>query len=102
MDMYESIDPAIRDHFNRTFGGFFRLPQLGTAIGGGLFAYASFFNFSIPTRVMMFAVPLALDWFRTMRNPESQVRSAQLLDWVFEFRKARAFNERHRDLFQNP
>ena len=99
--MYSSIDPAIRDHFNRTFGGGFAFPKTGFGVGAGLFAYATYFNFSVPTRLAFVALPVFLDLFWSMRNPESQIRSAQFLDWVFEYRKARSFNERHQDLFKD-
>ena len=81
--MYSSIDPCIREHYNRTFGPAFAFPKLGFGIGAGLFAYASYFNFSVPTRAAYLALPLMLDLFWSMRSPQSQIRSSEFLDWVF-------------------
>lgn len=85
MKMYETINPRISCHFNRTFSTSILdiIPKLGFAVGTGLFLYGSIFNFTIPTRVMYFITPIIADYFWTRRNPKSEVASAEFLDWVF-------------------
>ena len=49
----------------------------------------------------MFTVPVVLDIFRNGSNLKTEENSLQFLDWVIAYRRARAFNEIHRDTFRN-
>jgi hypothetical protein len=70
-------------------------------VGGGLFAYATVFNFTIPTRAVLLAVPLVLDFIR--ESPDSRVESkaSEFLDWVIGYRKAKTWAERYRPAFND-
>ena len=50
---------------------------------------------------MLFAVPVVLDIFRNGKTIKTQENCVEFLDWVIAYRRARAFNEIHRDLFRN-
>ena len=71
VDMYEAIDPCIRTYYSRTFNTGSFVPKVGLGIGASLFAYASIFNFSVPTRIAYFVVPLVIDILRTSRDTRS-------------------------------
>lgn len=90
--MYEAIDPCVRKNFKRAFGGRFDFPIVGAAVGAGLFAYASLFNFTVATRAMYFVLPIFAGYFWTRRTPKEEVATSEFLDWVFEYRKAKVFN----------
>jgi hypothetical protein len=96
--MYEEIDPQIRYRFNNVFSSsiIHAFPLPGFLVGCGLFAYAFLFNFTVPTRVMYFATPILADYFWTRRSTVSEISPSNFLDWVFEYRKARVFNERYK------
>ena len=96
MDIYKTIDPCVATHFNRTFNSKFNLPLLGMGIGGALLAYSSYFNFSVPTRLMLTAMPIAIDWLRTTRDANNEQHSLNFLNWVVGYRKAKCFAEVHR------
>jgi len=78
------------------------LPKVGLAVGTGLLAYSTIFNFSIPTRIMYFALPVFAGYVWGRRTTSSEVQTSEFLDWVFQYRKARVFNETNRHLFNNP
>ena len=99
--MYEGVDPCVRDYFNRTFNSSFNVPKLGLGIGGALFTFASISSFSIPARFTLLCMPVFIDFLRNSRDTKSEIKSAEFLDWVISYRKARSFNERHRHLFNN-
>lgn len=91
MDLYKRIDPCIATHFNRTFNSGFNLPLVGLAIGGSLFAYSTYFAFSVPTRIALTLVPVTLDWLRTTRDARNEHHTLEFLDWVIGYRKAKCF-----------
>ena len=66
-----------------------------------MFGYASLFNFTIPTRAMLFAVPLALDFFRLGSDCLVESRTSEFLDWVVGYRKAKAWAERYKPAFHD-
>ena len=76
------------------------LPVFGLGFGGALVAFGTFFNFSIPTRAYLFAVPLVFDIIRTSRDPTNEHNTLQFLDWVVGYRKSKCFNERNGKIFQ--
>lgn len=96
LDLYKTIDPCIATHFNRTFGAGWNLPLLGAGVGGSFFAFSTYFNFSIPTRIVLSAVPVVIDWLRITRDPINEQHSLNFLNWVVGYRKAKCFIERHR------
>jgi hypothetical protein len=69
VDLYKNIDKCVVTHFNRTFNSNLSIPYAGVGIGGSLFAYSTYFNFSIPTRFMLTIAPIAIDWLRITRDP---------------------------------
>ena len=101
MNLYKNIDPCIVTHFNRSFNSGWHLPSIGLAIGGALFAYSSYFAFTIPTRVVLTAVPIAVDWLRVLRDPKNEQHSLDFLNWVVGYRKAKCFVELHHKEFEN-
>lgn len=101
VDLYKNIDPCIATHFNRTFNSSFNLPYAGLGLGGAFFAFSSYFNFSIPTRVVLTIVPVAIDWLRVTRDPKNEQHSLDFLNWVVGYRQAKCFAERHHKEFQS-
>lgn len=104
IDTYSNINPDIRTHFTNVFNATFfnQAQKTGLGIGAGLLAYSTIFNFSIPTRVMYFALPAFVGYVWGRRNTHSEVETSNFLDWVFQYRKARVFNETHKHLFNSP
>jgi hypothetical protein len=76
------------------------VPKLGLLAGGGLAAYTTVINSSIPVRLATFAIPVFLDYLRNTNDIRVEERSIEFLDWVLGYRKAMAINERNRALFQ--
>ena len=72
------------------------------AIGVGLFAYSTIFNFTVATRFMYFLAPVCVGYYWSRRSPKEEIRTSEFLDWVFEYRKAKVFNEKNRHLFNSP
>jgi hypothetical protein len=99
VDLYKNINPSVSSHFNRTFNNNWHLPKLGLALGGGLFAYASLFNFTIPTRTMLLVAPIVIDYLRISSDPLVEAKSAEFLDWVIGYRKAKCWAEKNRHTF---
>ena len=102
VDLYKSIDPCISTHFNRTFSSGWNIPYAGVGFGGACFAFSTYFNFSIPTRIVLSAAPILIDWIRVTRDPINEQHSLNFLNWVVGYRKAKCFVERHRSEFSNP
>ena len=75
------------------------MPKLGIVTGGGLLAFSSYFNFSIPTRFVLTALPVFIDWIRITRDAKNEQHSLNFLNWVIGYRKAKCFAERHRGQF---
>ncbi len=101
LDHYKNIDPCIATHFNRTFNSSWNLPYAGLATSGGLFAFSSYFSFSIPTRIVLTAVPVLIDWLRITRDPINEQHTLDFLNWVVGYRKAKCFSELHRKEFES-
>jgi hypothetical protein len=99
VDLYREVDPCIATHFNRTFNSTLVLPRVGLAVGGSLFAFSTYFGFTVPTRLVLTAVPVAIDWLRTTRDAKNEHQVLAFLDWVVGYRKAKCFVELHRDRF---
>lgn len=99
VDLYKAVDPCIATHFNRTFSSTWNLPSTGLALGGGLLAYSTYFNFSIPTRFVLTIVPVAIDWIWHTRDPINEQRSLDFLNWVVGYRKALCQAERRKTQF---
>ena len=99
MDMYEGINPCVRDYFNRTFNASYNFPKYGLGIGVTLFAFSTISNFSVPSRLVLFTVPVFIDILRRSRDTKSEIKTSEFLDWIISYRRARSFNERHKDLF---
>ena len=68
VDLYKNIDPCIATHFNRAFNAKFNIPYVGLGIGAAFFAYSTYFSFSIPSRLVLSVVPIAIDWL--YRSPD--------------------------------
>lgn len=101
VNIYKQIDPCIATHFNRTFNASFNIPFIGLGVGGSLFLFASYFTFSIPTRVMLTALPVVVDWIRLARDAHNEKHTLDFLNWVVDYRKAKCFAEIHRSEFQS-
>ena len=101
VNIYKQIDPCIATHFNRTFKASFNIPFIGLGVGGSLFLYSSYFNFSIPSRVVLSVFPILIDWARTTRDAVNEQHSLDFLNWVVDYRKAKCFAELHHAEFQN-
>ena len=99
VDIYKNINPSISSDFNRTFNNNLHLPKLGLALGGGLFAYASLFNFTIPSRAMLLVAPVFIDYLRISSDPFVEAKSAEFLEWVIGYRKAKCLAEKNRHTF---
>lgn len=89
--MYKNINPCIATNFNRAFDARLRIPIIGSAIGGALLAYSSYFGFSIPTRVALTAVPIYINWLWDFSDPRDHHKSLEFLDWVVGYRKAKCW-----------
>jgi len=76
VDLYKNINPCISSDFNKTFNNNWTVPKSGLVVGGGLFAYASLLNFTIPTRAMFLAAPIVLDFFRMSSNSLIECRTS--------------------------
>lgn len=71
------------------------------AVGVGLFTYATIFNFTIATRFMYLVTPLFVGYYWSRRGPKEEIKTSEFLDWVFQYRKAKVFVEKNRDLFSS-
>ena len=96
VNLYKQIDPCIATHFNRTFNSSINVPWLGLAVGGSFFAYSSYFAFTVPTRVVLAVVPIAVNWLWTTRDAKNEHHTLDFLNWVVGYRKAKCFAEYHR------
>ncbi len=99
--MYKNINPNITDDYTRTFKGKFNLPVWGLIGGTSLFAYGSYFNFSVPTRLVLFAVPIFVNYLWRISDVKNQQNTLDFLNWVIEYRKARCYIERAKTQFNN-
>lgn len=75
IDMYEGVNPCVRDYFNRTFNASFNFPKFGFGVGGALFLFASVSNFSVPSRLVLFTVPVLLDALQRSRDTKSEIKT---------------------------
>jgi hypothetical protein len=97
--LYKNINPCIATDYNRTFDHNIPIPKLGLALGGGMFGFATIFNFTIPMRTMFLAVPILIDFFRISSDSLVEARTSEFLDWVIGYRKSKSFAERYRPIF---
>ena len=100
MNIYRNINPCIGDDFNRAFNARLYVPKVGLAIGAGLTGWATLINSTIPTRLAFFAIPCFIDYLRISNDIRVEERSLEFLNWIVGYRRASAFNEKHRSLFQ--
>ena len=77
------------------------IPKLGLGVGGGLFAFTTVFNCTIPTRAVLTVLPIVIDYMRISSDAGNESRTADFLNWVVGYRKAKCFAERNRDMFVN-
>jgi hypothetical protein len=94
--LYKKIDPLIGIHFNRTFDRQANLPKLGMLVGTGLLGYSTYFGFTVPTRVVLTALPIVIDWIRIARDPVNEHHCLDFFNWVIGYRKAKSFIEIHK------
>lgn len=100
VEIYEELNPCIRTHFARTFNVGSGLSTFGIISSASVFAFTSYCNFSIQARLMLTFIPFAFDLYRNSRNPWSEIKSSEFLDWVIGYRKAKSFAERYHNLFK--
>jgi hypothetical protein len=100
VDLYKNIDPCIATHFNRTFNAQFNIPYTGLGVGAAFFAYSTYFTFSVPTRIVLTAVPIAIDWLYRSTDVRNEQHSLDFLRWVVGYRKAKCWAESKRKEFE--
>jgi hypothetical protein len=96
VDLYKNIDPCIATHYNKTFSGSFNIPYIGLGVGAGFFAYSSYFGFTVPTRIVLSVVPIAIDWLWRSSDARNEQKSLDFLRWVVGYRKAKCWAEVNR------
>jgi len=66
---------------------------VGLGVGAGLFAYSSYFAFTIPTRIVLPLVPIVIDWLWRSSDVRNEQKSLDFLRWVVGYRKAKCWAE---------
>ncbi len=90
VNTYKAINNDISDDLEKTFSTSWYIPKTGLVTGLGLNVFAHFFNFQYSFRFGLFLLPVMAEYFIRYSDAGSYNRSLQFLNWLVEYRKARA------------
>jgi hypothetical protein len=90
VNAYKPINHNITNDLDKTFSTNWYVPTTGIAIGLGLNVFAHLFNFQYSFRLGLFLLPVMAEYYIRYSDASSHIRSLQFLNWLVEYRKARA------------
>lgn len=101
VETFKAINPNISSDLDKTFSAKWYIPMIGGATGAGLNVFAHFFNYQYSFRLGLFLVPVLADYMIRYMDTSAYTNSAEFLNWLVEYRTARARIEFDSHQFQD-
>ena len=90
VDLYKTVNPRIANDLSKAFNAKLYIPFAGLGLGVASFGVGHLFNWQYSLRTGVFWVLVAADVLVRWSDKSQYVKSAQFLDWLVEYRKAKA------------
>ena len=108
VETFKRINPDISDDLDKTFSSQTYIPKVGALTGLGLNVFAHAFNLQYSFRFGLLVLPIATEYCLRVLDTSAQHKSLEFLNWLVEYRRARArlefdsfrFQEKQGQIFQ--
>ena len=90
VELYKEVNPSIANDLSKAFNAKYYIPFVGVGLGVASFGVGHLFNWQYSLRTGVFWALVAADVLVRWSDKSQYVKSAQFLDWLVQYRKAKA------------